>query len=66
MIKAASAPTPHKRGSIPARGPIGDEFLSTVPGYNFNMCMIPTLDLYNVTVFYYYLINFVRNEVNLY
>ena len=27
-------------GSIPARGPIVDEFFSTVPGCFFDMCMI--------------------------
>ena len=27
-------------GSIPAGGPIVDEFFSTVPGRFFNMCMI--------------------------
>ena len=27
-------------GSIPAGGPIVDEFFSTVPGWNFDMCMI--------------------------
>ncbi len=29
-------------GSIPAGGPIVDEFFSTVPGYNFDMCIIST------------------------
>ena len=29
-------------GSIPAGGPIVDEFFSTVPGKNFDMCIIST------------------------
>ena len=29
-------------GSIPAGGPIVDEFFSTVPGSNFDMCVIST------------------------
>ena len=28
-------------GSIPARGPVVDEFFSTVSGWFFDMCMIP-------------------------
>ncbi len=31
-------------GSIPAGGPIVDEFFSTVPGSNFDMCIIFPLD----------------------
>ena len=29
-------------GSIPAGGPIVDEFFSTVPGKNFDLCIIST------------------------
>ena len=29
-------------GSIPGEGPIVDEFFPTVPGLNFDMCMIST------------------------
>ena len=41
-IQVARALHRHRKGvgSIPAGGPIIDEFLSTVPGLNLDMCII--------------------------
>ena len=41
---AGIEPTPHRTGvgSLPAGGPIVDEFFSTVPGWNIDMCIIST------------------------
>ena len=45
-VEAVAEVHRHRNGAglIPARGPIVNEFISTLPGFNFNMCMICTID----------------------
>ena len=40
-VEAAAEVHRHRNGAglIPARGPIVNEFFSTLPGFNFNMCI---------------------------